>query len=53
MNYKIAGFEPANLFENFEAFSAVPRGSGFEKGASDFLVAFAREHGLDVFQDEY
>lgn len=52
MEYKITGYEPAALFRNFEEFSAVPRGSFHNEKISDFLVAFARERGLEVFQDE-
>ena len=50
MDYKITGYEPAQLFHFFEEVSAIPRGSGNEKGISDFLVAFAKERGLDVYQ---
>lgn len=52
MDYKINGYQPEKLFHYFEDISAIPRGSGNEKGISDFLVAFARERGLDVYQDE-
>ncbi len=52
MDYKITGYEPAQLFHFFEEVSAIPRGSGNEKGISDFLVAFAKERGLDVYQDK-
>ena len=52
MDYKITGYEPAQLFHFFEEVSAIPRGSGNEKGISDFLVAFAKERALDVYQDE-
>ena len=52
MDYKITGYEPAQLFHFFEEVSAIPRGSGNEKGISDFLVALAKERGLDVYQDE-
>ena len=31
---------------------AVPRGSGHEKGISDFLVKFAKDRGLWVYQDD-
>ena len=41
MDYKITGYEPAKLFHYFEEISAIPRGSGNEKGISDYLVAFA------------
>ncbi len=52
MNYKITGYEPEALFHNFEDFSAVPRGSFHNKKASDFLVKFAKDRGLEVYQDE-
>ena len=52
MDYKITAYEPAQLFHFFDEVSAIPRGSGNEKGISDFLVAFAKERGLDVYQDE-
>ena len=42
MDYKITGYEPAQLFHFFEEVSAIPRGSGNEKGISDFLVACTR-----------
>lgn len=51
MTYKISGYKPEAFFRFFEDFSAVPRGSGFEKGASDFLVQFAKDRSLDVTQD--
>ncbi len=52
MEYKITGFEPAALFRNFEEFSAVPRGSFHNEKISDFLVKFAKDRGLEVYQDE-
>lgn len=52
MEYKIQGYEPVRLFQNFEDFSAVPRGSFHNEKASDFLVKFAEDHGLEVYQDE-
>ena len=30
MDYKITGYEPAQLFHFFEEISAIPRGSGIE-----------------------
>lgn len=51
MTYKISGYQPEKLFHFFEDIAAIPRGSGNEQGISDFLVAFARERGLDVYQD--
>ena len=52
MEYKISGYEPERFFHFFEDISAIPRGSGNEKGISDFLAAFARERGLWVYQDD-
>ena len=42
MEYKITGYKPEKLFHFFEEVCAVPRGSGNEKGISDFLVKFAK-----------
>lgn len=52
MKYKIEGYRPEKLFHFFEEISAIPRGSGNEKGISDYLVKFAEERGLWVHQDE-
>ena len=35
----------------FEDISKIPRGSGNEKGISDYLMAFAKERGLEAKQD--
>lgn len=52
MEYKIHGYEPEKLFHYFEDIAAIPRESRDEKAISDFLVAFAKERGLWVYQDE-
>ena len=52
MEYKITGYKPEKLFHFFEEISAIPRGSGNEKGISDYLVKFAEDRGLWVYQDE-
>lgn len=52
MEYKITGYKPEKLFHFFEEISAIPRGSGNEKGISDYLVKFANDRGLWVYQDE-
>ncbi len=49
---KIINFEPQRVFHYFEEISTIPRGSGNCKKISDYCVAFAREHGLKVLQDE-
>ena len=35
----------------FDALAQIPRGSGNEKAASDFIVQFAKDHGLTYKQD--
>ena len=52
MEYKITGYKPEKLFHFFEEVCAVPRGSGNEKGISDFLVKFAKDRNLWVYQDD-
>lgn len=41
-----------DVLKYFREISEIPRGSGNEKGISDYLVAFAEEHGLDYIRDE-
>ena len=48
---KLAGLEPAAVFEYFEQICAIPHGSGNTKAISDYLVAFAKDHGLVYRQD--
>ncbi|ACZ00996.1 aminoacyl-histidine dipeptidase [Streptobacillus moniliformis] len=47
------GIYPELVFEFFEKISAIPRGSGKEKKISDWLVNFAKERNLEVYQDDY
>jgi dipeptidase D len=49
---RLANLEPGRVFEYFEQICAIPHGSGNTKAISDYLVAFAREHGLKYRQDE-
>jgi len=44
--------EPKSVFSFFEEMCAIPHGSGNTKAVSDWLVAFARERGLEYYQDE-
>ena len=48
---KLAGLEPADVFAYFEKICSIPHGSGNTKAISDYLVSFAREHGLRYVQD--
>ncbi len=47
----LTGLEPAGVWKYFEELSNIPRGSYNEKAASDYCVAFAKAHGLQVWQD--
>ena len=49
---RLAGLEPAAVFQYFEQICAIPHGSGNTKAISDYLVGFAKEHGLEFCQDE-
>jgi dipeptidase D len=42
---------PSGVFSFFEELTKIPRCSGSEKQVSDFLVAFAEQRKLDVYQD--
>lgn len=44
-------YDGTGVFEAFEAISKVPRGSGHNTKISEFLAAFAKEHGIFVRQD--
>ena len=53
MNEKrLAGLEPAAVFNYFEEICAIPHGSKNTKAISDYLVRFAQEHELRYIQDE-
>ena len=43
--------EPKSVFRFFEELSAIPHGSGNTKMISDYLVSFAKDHGLRYIQD--
>ncbi|PKM94815.1 MAG: aminoacyl-histidine dipeptidase [Firmicutes bacterium HGW-Firmicutes-1] len=47
--YKLSHKE---VFGFFEELTAIPRTSGNEQQVSDYLVNFAKERGLEVFQDK-
>ena len=48
---KLAGLQPESVFGYFEEICAIPHGSGNTKKISDYLVAFAKEHGIRYIQD--
>lgn len=53
MNRVLGELNPQNVFNHFEDLTRIPRGSGNEKGVSDFLYKFAKDCGLEVIQDEF
>ena len=44
--------ESQKVFDYFEEISAIPHGSRNTKQISDYLVAFAKAHDLEYYQDE-
>ena len=48
----LSGLEPKAVFQYFEELSVIPRQTYNIGAASDFCVAFAKEHGLSYIQDE-
>jgi dipeptidase D len=44
--------EPREIFSFFETLTQIPRGSGNEVHASDWVANFARERGLEAVQDD-
>lgn len=48
----LQNLEPKEVFEYFEAISNIPRGSGNEKGISDYLLNFGKSLGLESIQDK-
>ena len=52
MEYLIKGRKPESFFNYFEEISAIPRGSGNEKGIADYIVDFANKRGLYCYRDE-
>ena len=43
--------EPKRVFHYFEEICGIPHGSGNTKQISDYLVQFAKDHGLSYVQD--
>lgn len=48
---KLAGLQPADVFEYFEKICSIPHGSRNTKAISDYLVSFAKEQGIRYIQD--
>lgn len=52
-NNLLGDIEPREVFGYFEDLSKIPRESGNEKEATDFLISFAKVNGLEWNRDEY
>jgi dipeptidase D len=50
-NKILKDIKPAEVLMYFEELSQIPRGSANERGVSNYLVSFAKEHNLQVTQD--
>ncbi|MDY0234928.1 MAG: aminoacyl-histidine dipeptidase [Gudongella sp.] len=48
----IEQIQPKKVFKWFHSLNQIPRCSGYEKQVSDFLVNFAKERDLEVYQDK-
>ena len=48
----LSELEPKSVFHYFEEIAAIPHPSYQEKAISDYLVAFAKDHGLTWYQDK-
>ena len=48
----ISNIEPKSVMCIFESICAIPHGSGNTKAISDWCVDFAKERGLEYYQDE-
>ena len=52
MEYILANLEPKRPLRYFEEVCQIPHGSHNEKAISEYLIAFAKEHGFDYHTDE-
>jgi dipeptidase D len=48
----MAGLEPKELWKHFDALAAIPRGSGNEAAARDYVLGVAKKLGLEAVQDK-
>ncbi|MBR1391225.1 MAG: aminoacyl-histidine dipeptidase [Lachnospiraceae bacterium] len=52
MGKKLAGLQPERVFHYFEEICSIPHPSYREERISNYLTTFAKEHGLEYYQDE-
>ena len=46
----LENLQPERVFHYFEEITKIPHGSGNTREISDYLVSFAKEHGLRYIQ---
>lgn len=51
MNKNIAGLEPKTLWKHFAALCSIPHPSKHEEGVRNYIVNFAKEHGIECHVD--
>jgi len=51
-NSVLRNIEPKEVFRYFEDLTQIPRESGKERQVTDYLIAFAENHGLEWLRDE-
>ena len=48
----LSNLKPEKVFYYFEELTRIPRGSYNEKAVSDYITNFAKDRGLEVYQDD-
>ena len=48
----LSNLKPEKVFYFFEELTRIPRGSYNEKAVSDYITGFAKDRGLEVYQDD-
>ncbi len=51
MDRNITGLEPKTLWKHFAALCSIPHPSKHESGVRDYIVGFAKEHGIECHVD--
>lgn len=51
MNSMFSMLQYQNVFDHFYNISQIPRGSGYEKAVSDYILQYAKDLGLEAWQD--
>lgn len=53
MERVLQNIEPKEVLAYFEDLSRIPRESGNEMAVTDYLISFAKEHGLKWYRDDF